>query len=267
MRVFRAILRQKSGPEPINMPNLRIASPCPADWEKMVGDQRVRHCAECNLNVYNLSAMTERQIHELIAGSRGKRLCTRFYRRKDGTVLTHDCPWSLRALTRKVSRLAAAVLTAIMGITVAMARNKPKPATCECSQSLQKDSGIKLTVVDQHGALIPKAEIKLEKKTGKEAITGVTGPSGEWSQAKLTAGRYKVTVKAPGFSPFSSVVDVQDRRLLLLVVQLTVASVNSVIEVTAAPVAVQGEIIEVTTQNTYAFPIINSGGQRPPMQR
>ena len=164
MNAVRAILRQKPRPDLINLSNLHIASPCPADWEKMVGDERVRHCAECNLNVYNLSAMTERQVQELIEDSRGKRLCTRFYRRADGTVLTQDCPWSLRALKRKVSRLAAAVLTAIMGVTVAMARNKPRPATCECSQSQQKDSGIKLIVVDQHGAVIPKAEISISSK-------------------------------------------------------------------------------------------------------
>src|SRR3954467_13496067 len=98
MDVLRAILRRKPKPDTIHLSHLRIASPCPADWEKMVGDERVRHCAECNLNVYNLSAMTERQVQELIAGSRGKRLCTRIYRRADGTVLTQDCPWSLRAI-------------------------------------------------------------------------------------------------------------------------------------------------------------------------
>jgi hypothetical protein len=52
--------------EEVDLRNIRIASPCPAEWEKMVGDERVRHCAECNLNVYNLSAMTERQVQLLI---------------------------------------------------------------------------------------------------------------------------------------------------------------------------------------------------------
>ena len=138
---LKPILVQKLKPEPINLTNIRIASPCPADWEKMVGDERVRHCAECNLNVYNLSAMTERQVQELIAGSRGKRLCTRFYRRADGTILTQDCPWSLRALTRKVSRLAATVLTAIMGVTVAMARNKPRPAIANAAKASRGTPG------------------------------------------------------------------------------------------------------------------------------
>ncbi len=59
-------------------------------------------------------------------------------------------------MKRKVSRLGAAILTALMSVTIAMGKNKPRPATCECSQSQQKDSGIKLTVVDQHGLVIPQ---------------------------------------------------------------------------------------------------------------
>jgi hypothetical protein len=267
MDVLRAVLHRKSKPDSIHLSNLQIASPCPADWNKMVGDERVRHCSECNLKVYNLSAMTQRQIQELIAGSRGKRLCARFYRRADGTVLTQDCPWSLRALTRKVSRVAAAVLTAIMGVTVAMAQNKPRPATCECRQSQQRDSGIKLIVVDQQGAVIPKAEITMEGKSIKETLAGVTGPSGEWSQPKLTAGRYKVAVKAQGFSTFSSVIDVQNGTLLRLKVKLPVAAVNTVVDVTAGAVVVQGLIVEPTTQNPYAFSPINPGGLRSPMQQ
>ena len=47
--------------------NIRIASLCSADWEQMPGDNRVRHCQACNLNVYNLSAFTEREIRELMA--------------------------------------------------------------------------------------------------------------------------------------------------------------------------------------------------------
>jgi carboxypeptidase family protein len=261
------VLRRKPRPDSIHLGNLQIASPCPADWNKMVGDERVRHCSECNLNVYNLSTMTERQVQELIASSRGSRLCARLYRRADGTVLTQDCPWSFRVLTRKISRLAAAVLAAIMGVTVAMARNKPRPATCECSQSQQKDSGIKLIVMDQQGAVIPKAGITVKGRSIKELIAGVTGPSGEWIQPKLTAGRYKVTVKAQGFSTFSSVVEVRDEALLALKVKLPVAAVNTTVNVAAEAVVVQGLIVDTTTQNPYAFPTSKPGGQRSPMQQ
>jgi hypothetical protein len=240
MHAFSNFFQHRSRPEHINLNDLRVASPCPADWEKMVGDERMRHCSECNLNVYNLSAMTKPQVQELIASSRGKRLCTRFYRRADGTVLTQDCPWSFRVLTRKVSRLGATLLTALMSVTVAMGKSKPRLATCECSQSQQKDFGIKLVVVDQRGAVIPKAEIAVEGKSFREPIAGVTGPSGEWSLAKLTPGHYRVTVKAQRFRTFNSIIQIRDGILLALKVKMLVAAVNTTVEVKAEPVVIMG---------------------------
>jgi len=253
--------------ETINLTNIRVASPCPADWEKMAGDERVRHCSECNLNVYNLSAMTERQVKELITANKGARLCTRFYRRADGTVLTQNCPWSLRAMTRKLSRLGAATLSAIMGVTVAMAKHKPQPASCECNQTRQKDTGLKLTVVDQHGAVIPNAEITLATKSSKETISGTTGPAGQWSQLKLTGGRYKVTVKAPSFSTFSSVVEVHEGTLLGLKVKLPVAAVNTTVEVKAEPVVIMGTVgILTEVHQSLSPPTTGPGQTRSPMR-
>jgi hypothetical protein len=83
--------------------NTQIATPCTADWNAMapVGDapSQVRHCEQCHLNVYNLSAMTRHQAEALIAEHTQQhpesRLCVRLYRRADGTVLTQDCPVGL----------------------------------------------------------------------------------------------------------------------------------------------------------------------------
>ena len=52
--------------------NVRIASPCPANWQGMVGDDRVRHCGECNLNVYNFSAMTRPEVEALLRKREGR---------------------------------------------------------------------------------------------------------------------------------------------------------------------------------------------------
>ncbi len=38
--------------------NVKVASPCSADWDRMIGDERARFCGQCELNVYNLSAMS-----------------------------------------------------------------------------------------------------------------------------------------------------------------------------------------------------------------
>src|SRR5438270_4046304 len=93
---------------------VRVAAPCPADWNRMVGDERMRYCGQCNLHVYNLSGMTRKEAESLIANAEG-RLCLRFYRRADGTILTRNCPVGLRALKRRVTRVAGAMLSAVLG--------------------------------------------------------------------------------------------------------------------------------------------------------
>ena len=83
-----------------------VATPCPADWNEMTGDDRVRYCSQCNLNVYNLSDMSEGDVLQLVS-EREDRLCVRFYRRVDGTMLTRDCPVGIRALRKKVATMWA----------------------------------------------------------------------------------------------------------------------------------------------------------------
>jgi hypothetical protein len=114
--------------------DVRVAAPCNAGWDNMVGTERVRFCGQCNLNVYNLSAMTRGDAERLIAETEG-RLCVRYYRRADGTILTKNCPVGLRALKRRLSRIAtvtaSAVLTFFAGIlaVAGLKENSLLPAT------------------------------------------------------------------------------------------------------------------------------------------
>jgi hypothetical protein len=122
--------------------------------------------------------------------------------------------------------------------------------------------------MDQQGAVIPKAEIVVEGKSIKEPIAGVTGPSGEWIQPKLAAGRYKVTVKAQGFSTFNSVVEVRDGTLLALKVKLPVAAVNTTVEVTATLGDIMGPLAGIVTAVPNSIPSAPSarGGFSPMRQ-
>jgi hypothetical protein len=70
--------------------NIRIASPCHADWDEMTGDDRVRTCGACAKQVFNLSEMTRAEAEAVISRRNGD-LCGRFYQRKDGTILLADC--------------------------------------------------------------------------------------------------------------------------------------------------------------------------------
>ena len=93
--------------------NIRIASPCSADWSGMIGTDRKRFCGQCKLNVYHLSGMSVAEAEDLITQSEG-RLCVRFYRRTDGTILTKDCPVGWARVKERVSRVATAAFSLLM---------------------------------------------------------------------------------------------------------------------------------------------------------
>jgi hypothetical protein len=99
--------------------NVKIASPCSQDWSEMIGTERKRFCSECKLDVHNLSGMTQAEAENLLFNSEG-RLCVRFFRRADGSVLTKDCPVGWQALKQRVSKtttaFASLVFAALSGI-------------------------------------------------------------------------------------------------------------------------------------------------------
>ncbi len=91
--------------------SVRIATPCPASWDAMTGDDRVRHCALCEKNVYDLSALTAIEAVRLLA-EHGERACVRLHRRRDGTVITSDCEVGVRRRRRRLAFAAGALVTA-----------------------------------------------------------------------------------------------------------------------------------------------------------
>src|SRR6185503_8934132 len=99
--------------------NVTVASPCSARWGHMIGDERSRYCLQCKKHVYNFSSMTAAEVTDLIRQKEGK-LCARFYRRADGTMLTADCPMGTGRFWRAIrTRLAATA--ALFAITAAAA--------------------------------------------------------------------------------------------------------------------------------------------------
>jgi hypothetical protein len=104
---------------------LQLASPCPARWEDMTGDARKRHCAQCDLDVHNISEMTRDEAEGLLATLAHGRVCAQFYRRRDGTILTRDCPLGIAAARARVlksaARIAAALGLAVLAASAARA--------------------------------------------------------------------------------------------------------------------------------------------------
>ncbi len=94
---------------------IKIASPCQADWNEMYGDERKRFCGDCKLNVYNLSGMTKDEAEALVMNAEG-RLCVRFYKRADGSVITADCPVGWAKIKQRTKLYATAVASLLMAL-------------------------------------------------------------------------------------------------------------------------------------------------------
>ncbi len=100
----------------------------------MSGDERARHCAKCQLKVFNVSALTETEVHELVAKANGGRVCVRFYQRRDGTVLTKDCPVGRQTLRRRL--LAGFTAAVAVGLaTLSSLSSAATPASCPSGRS------------------------------------------------------------------------------------------------------------------------------------
>ncbi|MCA1621113.1 MAG: hypothetical protein LC795_17765 [Acidobacteria bacterium] len=143
---------------------VRIAAPCPADWGKMVGDERVRFCGSCDRHVYNLSGMTRREAEALVTNAEG-RLCVRFYRRADGTILTRNCPVGLSAVRRRAARVAGSVLSAALGFFAGLGLH------------LGADRALSPSVMDASAVPappMPPAEFAVPAEAGVEVFMGDT---------------------------------------------------------------------------------------------
>ncbi len=110
---------------PLN--DVMIASPCNIGWENMEGTDKVRFCGSCQLNVYNTSQMSKKEVVELLAG--GSASCLRIYRRADGTMLTEDCPVGLRKIrdaARRVRQIAASFWALVISCSSVFAQSSNK---------------------------------------------------------------------------------------------------------------------------------------------
>jgi Carboxypeptidase regulatory-like domain len=164
----------------------------------MVGNDRVRHCFECKLDVYNFSAMTSEEIERIVAQRQG-RLCARFYERPDGTMLTTNCPVGFRAVIWRASRVASAALAAILSVRPAMAQSAGAQNNAPLVQIDQPQRGLMLKVVDLTGAVVAGAAVTIKGGPEDAELLTKTDNSGEINIVDLPSGDYEVTVVFPGF--------------------------------------------------------------------
>ncbi len=170
---------------PLN--NIQIASPCSADWDEMYGDDRKRFCGECKLNVYNLSGMSRDEAEVLIMNAEG-RLCVRFYRRSDGSVITSDCPVGWAKLKQRTRLYAAAMASLLMalftGVLFVSIFSKSKPTIGDLRFPFPTPTPERLMGAI---ALPPRNDDTSDKKP-----SNANAPKAEGSKTKFEIGRMKV---------------------------------------------------------------------------
>ena len=94
---------------------IRVEDPCTVDWDTMLCSGAVRYCRLCKQNVYNLSDMSREEAEELVFAGEGK-VCVRFYRRADGSVMTTDCAPTRAERARRAARRALKSVAALMAM-------------------------------------------------------------------------------------------------------------------------------------------------------
>ncbi len=97
-----------------------IETPCNASWDEMRGTDAVRWCGRCRRDVYDLACMTRDEIAALFARAE-EMPCVRLRKRRDGRVVTADCPETSR--TNPIARVitAGALCGAAAGIAASAA--------------------------------------------------------------------------------------------------------------------------------------------------
>lgn len=190
-----------------NLDQLRVASPCPTSWERMTGNDQVRFCDLCNLNVYNLAELTRKEAAALIAKMEG-RLCARLFRRSDGTVITRDCPVGLGAIRRRVARLTGAVFATIVALSSTVLGQKPNnKEDSSCRQQVaisrkqsDKEAGeISGTIIDLNGAVISGVAVTITERKSKTSASVTADAEGRFRIPLATSGTYELVVEQPGF--------------------------------------------------------------------
>lgn len=200
---------------------IEVKNHCTQDWDEMTGNDEVRFCGHCSLNVNNLSAMTRKQALKIVRTSKG-RICVRYVQNPvDKTPVFAD---RLYQITRRAG-IAAGVLGASLSLSTltyaqggAMIERRTGSET-ETSQSEKTDdvkienttANISGTVADPHGAVIPGIVVTLSAKDSSFSSTTVSSEIGFYEFKNIPSGNFSLRAEGvSGFKSFSKNISVSE---------------------------------------------------------
>lgn len=239
----------------VSLDNVRTATPCAKSWDEMTGDDRVRFCDQCQLNVYNISAMKQREAEEILTNATG-RVCGMYFRRADGTIITRDCPVGLRALRRKVSRVAATAFSAVFSLltgnaalnTSVLAQQGNADNQVKIEKKLRRfdQPTIKGRIFDELQAVIQRVEVTAtNSKTGK-TVSVKTDDNGDFRFADLPEGNYTIKAASLGFMALRiKELQLAESESLELKLTLKVSEATiGVVAIEEQPLPIKNEVIK-----------------------
>ncbi|HJU55956.1 MAG TPA: ankyrin repeat domain-containing protein [Pyrinomonadaceae bacterium] len=204
-------------PKPTDaLDRIRVATPCSADWNEMMGNDQVRFCQHCSKHVHDLSKFTRKEAMKLVAASEGK-LCVRYQKRPDGTLHTAERAAPLTQIKRRLSRIAAGAFTASLTLASNAAAQSARPTGGNQPVVVQPASAVTLgrvlvhvgqtaslsgTVFDPERAGIVAARVSLVNEATRLAETVSSDYTGAYQFQALEAGVYTLRVEAIGFPAF-----------------------------------------------------------------
>lgn len=204
----------------------------------------MRFCRQCRLNVYNLSELTRPQAETLLAKTEA-RICVRFYRRADGTVLTQDCPVGLKALRQRISRRAAAALGLIFSLCLPLVGKSrtQDPSSCVSrlkitrkDLSTQETSVVGGTVLDPNGAVVAGAHVGITNASTQKSSVRQTDDEGKFQFASVVAGTYLVRIELPGFKTYEiKDLKIEAKQLTQIELTLELSADTELVGVIAMP--------------------------------
>lgn len=198
---------------------INIDSPCSADWDDMIGNEQVRFCRHCSLFVHDLSKITGKDALKLVAASKGK-LCVRYQRRPDGTLLTASHAQPLTHIKRRLSRLAAGAFTATLSIASSAVAQSPQTAErdpiarlmpakvkdrAQPGNSTWKTASLTGTVLDPQDAVVAGAKITLTSEETQQEQSTQSDDEGAFRFDSVEAGNYTLRIESPGFLTYQKV--------------------------------------------------------------
>jgi hypothetical protein len=196
-----------------SLDRIQLSSPCSEDWDAMIGNDQIRFCSHCDLDVYNLSALTRKDAERLVAESKGQ-LCVRYVRNINGQIVTENSDRALGASPYFQAMMAGTLSAALASGSAILAQTLQSEPTAKTrieviphSLTTTPDTAsatatIRGTVTDQTGAVVPEATITLLAKRGGQMIRASSNLEGHFHFASLLPGAYALKIETKGFADF-----------------------------------------------------------------